>query len=269
MVLSRAFSLCFSVVMGMALMLACGPRSAFASVLTEYQDAPAADKKFDASLEDKPVCRIHFFKNWSDTYAPDGAIPSSDFSKAMIRVFDNAGVILEPVPFMPWPRAVESVMRGRDHGLSVVLKTHDRLKKLEFLGPVFIFNWGAFRSLKREYDFKESPRVGIPIQFSHLTPVKEAVDAIGGEAVSMSLPRLQRMLDEGLIDLIFGPHAGQRDIDKAIGKTIVEVPSMAFEVRSYVAIRKDAPCISQKSALNTAIIAWSKTEEAQGLDKSQ
>lgn len=228
---------------------------------------PVSSQNVRFQNEDKsggvPMCRLHFTRSWEDYGAALGTMPTTEFSRQLGVVFADVGTRMEPEPFVPWTRAIEQVMRGSDHGLSVALATPERAKTLEFLGPIFRSKWYAYKKQGHPVTNMDNPKVGVFNTYAELAPVQKAVSEINGEIIGMPLQRLGRMLEEGRVDLIYGPVIGIGYLQNQMHQTLEQVPGIEFELLSYVAIRKDAPCMSRKDALNEALVAWSETDVAQ------
>lgn len=213
------------------------------------------------TTQNQPVCRMHFTQSWEDYDAPLGAMPTSEFSKQMKKVFGKAGVTLQAAPFVPWNRAIEQVTRGKDHGLSVALETPERAKALAFLGPIFRNKWYAYKKSGADPDIT-APKVGVYSTYAYLAPVKKAVEDINGEIVGMPLERLGRMLDEQRVDIIYAPELGIGYLQDRMKQALEQVPGIEFDMLTYVAIRHDAPCMQHKDVLNQALLDWSQSEVA-------
>lgn len=190
-------------------------------------------------------------------------MPTSEFFRQIERVFAKAGVRLRPEPFVPWTRAVEQVVRGTGHGLSVALETPERAEVLEFLGPIFRSKWYAYKKSGTEGPDLSAPKVGVYSTYAALAPVKKAVAEINGDIIGMPLQRLGRLLEEERIDILYAPAIGIGYLQEKMAQSLEKVPGIEFDMLSYVAIRKDAPCMEKKDALNTALVDWSKSEVAQ------
>lgn len=210
-----------------------------------------------------PACRLHFTMDWEDNDTEPGTLPQSRFSKEIQGVFQSVGVHLEPEPITPWPRAIEQVMRGQSHGLAVALKTPERAEVMHFLGPVFLTPWAAYRHKETQISSTERPKIGVFDTYAHLAPIQEAVADIGGDIVSLSPERLGRMLAAGRIDMLYAPNLEERDIQELVKQPLETISDLGFDVRIYVALRKDAPCAGQRERLDAAIDAWSTTDIAQ------
>lgn len=213
---------------------------------------------------DLAVCRIHFTKSWEDQDAPLGTLPTTMFSKELVKVFESVGAKLEPAPYVPWTRATEQVARGTDHGLSVALETPERGKTLAFLGPIFRNKWYAYKTINQPLN-AEKPKVGVYGTYAKLAPIQEAVKAINGEIIGMPLERLGRMLEEGRIDLIYSPPLGVGYLNERLQQSLETVPGIEFEVLTYVAVRHDAPCMAMKDELNEALQTWAESDVAKVL----
>lgn len=230
----------------------------FATCAVNAQETPKTTK-----TTDPPTCRIHFTRSWEDYGAEMGTVPTGEFYRQLERVFAGVGVRLEPEPFVPWSRAIEQVVRGTGHGLSVALETPERAEVLAFLGPIFRSKWYAYKKQGADDPDLSNPKVGVYSTYSDLAPVQKAVEDINGEIVGMPLPRLSRLLEENRVDILYAPAIGIGYLQERMNLALEKIPGIEFEMLSYVAIRKDAPCMKQKEALNEALIAWSETEIAQ------
>lgn len=225
--------------------------------------AQAQEASENTKIADPLTCRIHFTRSWEDYGAEMGTVPTSEFYRQLERVFADVGVRLEPEPFVPWSRAIEQVVRGTGHGLSVALETPERAEVLEFLGPIFRSRWNAYKKQGAADPDLNNPKVGVYSTYANLAPVQKAVEDINGEIVGMPLPRLSRLLEENRVDILYAPAIGIGYLQERMNLALEKIPGIEFEMLSYVAIRKDAPCMKHQDALNEALIAWSKTEIAQ------
>ncbi len=234
-------------------------------LLTHSVSAQEADYQQPSISSEKggmPTCRIHFTKSWEDYAADFGEMPTSEFSRQLTSAFKSAGVHLAPEPFVPWSRATEQVMRGNGHGLSVALETPERAEVLEFLGPIFRSKWYAYQKSGEPQVDTTNPKVGVFNTYADLAPVQQAVKDINGQIIGMPLERLGRMLETGYIDMIYGPVIGVGYLQDKMKQELERVPGIEFEMLSYVAIRKDAPCMHKKDALNVALAEWSQSDIA-------
>lgn len=236
-----------------------------ALLLTFLTMVPAASNAFE---DHPPTCRIHFTRSWEDLDASIGTLPKSEFFKQIKSAFAKGGVRLEAAPFVPWSRATEQVLRGEDHGLSLALKTTERQEELAFLGPIFETTWYAYKIKGTGERDLIGAKIGVSNSYAKLEPIVAAIQAFQGEIIGMPAQRLGRMLKEQRVDAIAWPEYGIDYLQQEMQLELERSSGVAFNVQTFVAVRKDAPCMSRRVQLNEALRAWSKTDIAIAYSKA-
>lgn len=215
--------------------------------------APATAQSSASALT--PVCRL-MFPSLSQSSAVVGERPSGPFVDVVAEIFDRADVLMEPMPYVPWTRAVALTELGRFDGLAIAMQTPEREEDMVFIGPFLVQAWSIFRLGDNLLPVDRPVRVGVESGFARLTPIKQVLETANVDVIELASARLRRMLIEGNIDAILSTDSSMEIWAERENQHLVRVENTQTIVPTYIALMKTSTCADHQGKLQRAIEAW-------------
>lgn len=176
------------------------------------------------------------------------------------QIFSSAGVRVTHHPVETWTNVLEKYERGEIDILAVALRSSEREKSMNFVGPWLSYHWGPFILAGTNVEDLKNPKIGVNRALRNVQPVPTYLARLHGTAVWESQNKLIEELAAGNVDIILGDQDVVNRQAANLDLKVKMLPGANVRMTAYMAIHHNSPCVTHTQELDRAIRNWKKQD---------
>ncbi len=187
---------------------------------------------------------------------------------AATEIFAEAMLTIVKHPVDRWSNILEQFEAGKIDILAVAMRTSEREKTMQFVGPWINYRWGPFYLTGSDALTVEHPKVGVNRALKGVWPIPAYLTRLHGEAVWDTPEELMNKLTNGAIDVVLGEYQATLNRASELDVDVTELPNTNMRLDIHMAVNKNGACVNRAEGLDRAIRVWKRNGGQAELMKS-